>query len=70
MEIKTDYEIGQEIKIKAINTIGRITAFYYGETGLQYQVAYFIDGERKSLYLYPSELSNTTGTENLGFRTT
>ena len=69
MEIKTEYEIGQEVSIKAISTIGRISAFFYGETGLQYQIVYFIDGERKTLYFYSSELSKPIGTEKLGYNT-
>jgi hypothetical protein len=69
MEINNTYNIGDSVKIKPINTVGTVTAVFFGETGLQYQVAYFLNGERKHLYLYPVELSNITGTESLGFLT-
>lgn len=65
--IEFQYELKQRVKINNINTSGFIVAYYYGETGAQYLVSYFLNGERKSTYLYPEEISSSDGKEDLGF---
>jgi len=61
--IKLKYSIGEKIKIKEINRIGIIVGFYYGDTGKQYQVAYFDDGKRLREYFYELEISNIKESE-------
>jgi hypothetical protein len=65
--IEFEYDLKQKIKINNINTQGFIIGYYYGESGIQYQVAYFISGERKTAYLYPEEINASDGKEDLGF---
>ncbi len=67
MNINFVYELKQEVKIKNINTLGFVVGYYYGEGGIQYQIAYFLNGERKILYLYPEEIKDTDGKEVTGF---
>jgi len=67
ISIEYGYDLHTEVRIKKIDTIGLVIGYYYGETGHQYQVAYFIDGERKTIYLYPEELDLPTGRESAGF---
>lgn len=65
--LKFDYELKSEITIRALNTKGLIVGYFYGENGMQYQVTYFVDGERKTTYLYPEEIMLPTGHESAGF---
>jgi len=67
IKINFEYKLKDKIRINDINTKGIIVGHYNGESGVQYQVAYFLDGTRKTIYLYPEEISKTDGTEDLGF---
>ena len=68
MKIDCKYNLKDKIKIKPIETLGIIIGFYRGESGDQYQVAYFLDGERKVTYLLPEEICASTKEANLGFK--
>jgi len=61
------YNIKDNIKIKSIDTNGLIIGYFYGESGIQYQIAYFSDGERKTSYVYPEEIDKIDIKENSGF---
>ena len=69
MNIDFAFEIRQAVKIKALNVIGIVVGFYYGETGTQYQVSYFLNGEKKVIYLYEDELSGQIENAKIGFTT-
>lgn len=67
MNIQFEHELKSKVKIKALDVEGLVVGYFYGENGKQFQVSYFLSGERKVLYLYPEEISKATGTEKLGF---
>jgi hypothetical protein len=69
MNIEFKYELKKLVLISAINVLGFIIGYYYGETGKQYQVTYFHNGEKKTLYLFEEELEEPTGSESMGFKT-
>ena len=69
MKINFKYDLRDKVKIIDINTEGIVIAHYHGESGIQYQVAYFLNGERTRTYLYPEEISKTDGEETAGFKT-
>lgn len=67
ISINFEYKIKGSIKIKSLNTIGIIVGYYVGDTGIQYQVAYFLNGERKSIYLYSEEIEEADSGTMVGF---
>jgi hypothetical protein len=54
--INVDYLPGDRVKLAAIDEPGRITAISVGFAGTMYQVAYFTNGQRYEVYLYPDEI--------------
>jgi len=62
-----EYDIKTKVEIKTIKTEGIIVGYYCGETGVQYQVSYFINGEKKVAYLYPEEIVGIKEENELGF---
>ena len=56
IKIEFVFNIGDRVKIKEISRIGRVVSLYYAETGDQYEVAYFNEGESKHCYFYSFEL--------------
>jgi hypothetical protein len=64
---ESEYDLKSQVKIKSLNVAGLIIGFYYGETGFQYQVAYFVNGDRRTAYLYPEEICMPNGKESTGF---
>jgi hypothetical protein len=66
-KIDFKYNIKDNIKIKSINMLGLVVGYFYGESGIQYQVAYFADNERKTSYVYPEEIDKLDAKEMSGF---
>ena len=64
-----NYEIKGKVKIKDLNVIGTVIGYYVGDTGKQYQVSYFLNGERKILYLYDTDITTVDSDTLLGFKT-
>ena len=67
--VQFKYNLKSTVIIKSINTIGTVVGCYVGDSGTQYQVAYFLNGERKVTYLYSEELSSKVEKAKLGFNT-
>ena len=67
MVLELSFEIGSPVRIKELDIRGIVTAFFYGETGKQYQVVYFIDSDRKANYFYESELDTWKKDKAYGF---
>jgi len=65
--IKFMYDLKQEVQIKNLDTKGIVVGYYYGDTGIQYQTAYFLNGDRTTIYLYPEEICKLNGEEKSGF---
>ena len=66
MEIKFEYGIRDRVMILALNVVGMVVGLFYGESGRQYEVAYFLDGSKERTYLYSEEIGVPDGSE-LGF---
>ena len=60
------YDIGEIVAIKALNCTGLVVGHYFGRTGTQYEVAYFVAGEHQTTYLYEQELDVAPATQ-IGF---
>lgn len=63
------YGIKDEVTIKALKVRGMVVGLYYGETGNQYQVSYFLNGEKKTIYLYEEDLIKFSADTHMGFKT-
>jgi hypothetical protein len=64
MEIRFLYSIGDRVKITDLDRCGYVTGLYYTETGKQYQVSYFHEGDLKTNYLLESQISESTESKN------
>lgn len=56
MTIEFKYRIAQQIKIKELKIIGIVLALFVADTGIQYSVRYFWNGEAKTVYFFDFEL--------------
>jgi len=65
--VEFEYDIGDAVEIIALEKTGRVCSLWYGEKGLQYEVAYFFDGERHKEYLFASEIGPAAEPEKVGF---
>ena len=63
-KVTYDYDLGTEVKIKAINLIGTIDALLLDHGGQQYRLVYWNKGDRHSTWMYPFEI------EAYAYRTT
>lgn len=62
-----EHSIGDKVKIVGIDVTGFVVGLFYGETGRQYQTAYFIDGEMKTIYLYEFQIETSKANHSNGF---
>lgn len=56
MQLTSNFSIKDTVKVIGIDTIGKIDAVMFEESGLQYRVIYWLNGERKTGWLYDWEL--------------
>jgi hypothetical protein len=54
--IDFSYSIGDQVQIIEIEKNATVVSLYFGETGCQYQVTYFVNDEIKRNYFYGFEL--------------
>lgn len=57
MQIDFDYKTEQDVKILAIDVLGKIDALMYQNKEKKYHVIYWDDGQRKSDWVYSWEIS-------------
>lgn len=50
------FNIKDKVSIKQLDWDGIILAIFIGETGIQYKVRYFYNGDAKEIYFYEEEL--------------
>ena len=67
MSIDFDYSLGDKVRITEIQISGHVVGLFYGESGKQYQVAYFVDGEMKTVFIYGFQLESATKNNQIGF---
>lgn len=65
--VNFEYDLKQEVAIKDLNVKGYVVAYYYGDTGIQYRVAYFLKGESTTTYLYPEQIGLPEKDTKFGF---
>lgn len=57
MNINFRYNIRDKVLLHDLNIVGTVVGYYYGDTGKQYQVSYFINGEKRVSYFFEEDLS-------------
>lgn len=50
------YSIGESVRVKAIEMMGRVDAMMCDSSGNQYRVVYWNDGQRYAVWMYDWEL--------------
>ena len=65
--ITFEYKIRQQVWITELARPGLVVGLYYGETGQQYQISYFHDGEKQTTYFYHEQISADSKGHNAGF---
>jgi hypothetical protein len=70
MNLNTPFNLRDKVNIKDLNIKGKVTAIYVCETGIQYNIRYFLDNESKACYFYEDELSLNDSVEEkvVGFK--
>ena len=57
MNIKTEFELRDKVKIKVFDNIeGMVDGYYYSYDGLKYYISFYKDCRREYEYLYANEL--------------
>jgi len=55
---KLGYELlSKEIFIPELSQSGVITSIFIGDSGVQYNVRYFLNGDAKTVYMYDHEIT-------------
>lgn len=54
------HSLHDEVRIIALDCVGRVTGLMVTRDGIEYRVAYWFDGERKSEWLPEYELKSCT----------
>lgn len=49
-------ELGQRVKLKALEVNGSVIAYFYDKNGPQYRVVYWYNGDRKECWMTFDEL--------------
>lgn len=70
MKVDFTYDIRDKVFIDDLNTVGTIVGFYYGDTGKQYQVTYFLNGEKRVTYLFDGDFQKVRKVvdQRMGFK--
>ena len=58
--ITSSFKIGDKVKIKPFNTEGKVQSLWLKAEGLQIEVRYYTEKERKYEYFYEDELEFIT----------
>lgn len=56
MTVTTKYNLGDRVRIKEISCHGIVESISWDSLGEQYKVAYWFNGERKTCWVFTSEL--------------
>ena len=54
--VEFEYDIGDEVLIKAINIIGKIDSLTLDNNGKMFRVIFWNDGSRHSIWMYSFEI--------------
>ena len=67
MRIQTKYNIGDAVRVEALDLKGTISRFGYDRAGLQYEVKYLYSGELKYLWCEEADLISLATEDKVGF---
>lgn len=56
-QVDFDYSIGQQIRVLPIDADGTVNSLWVSDKGKKYECVWWINGDRKSEYLFPHEIS-------------
>jgi len=66
--VEFDFDIGEKVKVYFLKGVtGTVISLWYSDRGPQYEVAYYVESERKIDYFYVWELLNTSVPLPVGF---
>ena len=51
-----NFKLNDKVRIGELETNGRVIGVYLSDTGYQYQVRYFYNGEAKTVYFFGDEI--------------
>jgi len=54
--VEFKYDVGEEVKVKAINVLGKIDSLSFDIQGTMYRVIYWDDGSRNQTWMYDWEI--------------
>lgn len=67
MNVEFDYSVGQQVKVKAVEMLGRVDSLSLDNNGKMYRVVYWNDGSRCQVWMYDWEIEPCgTSTANIG----
>lgn len=67
--IQFDYGLKEEVRINELGLNGVVTGYFYGDSGVQYQVTFFQGFDRKVFLLFPQEISRIKRKREFGYPT-
>ena len=56
MTLELDFNIKDRVEIEDLNTKGKVKSIWITETGVKYEIRYFMNGSVKEDYFYADEL--------------
>lgn len=56
MNVEFDYCVGQQVKVKAVEMLGRVDSLSLDNNGKMYRVVYWNDGARCQVWMYDWEI--------------
>jgi hypothetical protein len=59
-EVTFDFDIGESIKIKAINMLGKVDGLSIDNNGPMLRIVYWNDGCRNNVWMYPWEIEKVS----------
>lgn len=59
--IDVAFNLGDKVIVKELESHGRVRQICITETGIQYEVSYFYNGEAKKIFFYADELEAKRG---------
>ena len=54
--VEFEYDIGQSVKVKAVEMLGRVDSLSLDNNGKMYRVVYWNDGVRQQVWMYEWEI--------------
>ena len=60
VNVKFKFDIEEKVKVKEINVTGRVVSLLKDISGMQYQIVYWYNGDRKVIWSHEWELEVPT----------